>query len=213
MQQTMREGETETVQGLDLDSFLGDLDTRKKLGTEEVRLEIDPNRELQQHDVLRVMMESDRPVFTVFQIKMRLKSDPSKETVRRRLNELVELEVVKVDDYGGTDLYHISDERSNYAVPGDIRDADVPENVGLMDLVLFREPGLYDWLATTSIFLAIYLVLLGTLIDPLGNPITVEGANQFVESGLVVLIGMILLLPIIIIGEKAREVWNNSVND
>lgn len=209
----MAEADTDKIQGLDLDSFLADLNTGKKLGTEEVRLEIDPNRELQQHDVLKVMMESDRPVFTVFQIKMRLKSDPSKETVRRRLNELVELEIAKVDDYGGTDLYHTEDDRSSYAVPGDLHDTDVPKNVGLMDLLLFREPGLYDWLATTSIFLAVYLVLLGTLIDPLGNPIIVEGANQFVESGLVVLIGVILLLPIVIIGGKVRKAWDKFISD
>jgi hypothetical protein len=72
------------------------------------RIDSNLDNTLTQEHVVETMLEADRPFFSSRQLASRVKPDVSKATVRNRLNELQELDVVATEAYpDSVTLYYI----------------------------------------------------------------------------------------------------------
>jgi hypothetical protein len=81
-------------------------------------LEDDLSKELMQRHVLEVLYEGDRAFYSLSQVSSSL--DASRETVRDRLNEMVELDVLKKDAINNGDIWWINRPESEHPVPPDV---------------------------------------------------------------------------------------------
>lgn len=81
----------------------------------ENRIQRDLDKTLTQDHVVEVMVDADRPFFSARQLQARVKPDVSKATVRNRLDELQELDVVATEIYpDSVTLYYIDYEESDW---------------------------------------------------------------------------------------------------
>ena len=72
---------------------------------------------LTQEHVIETMLGSDRPFFSIRQLHARIKPDVSRATVRNRLQELQEIDVVATETYPGSiSLYYINHPKSDWPV-------------------------------------------------------------------------------------------------
>ncbi|MGB9952149.1 hypothetical protein ACOZ4F_07070 [Haloarcula marismortui] len=183
---------------------LSDIKSGKQPATDDVQLDLNADYDLQQRHVIKVMLEADRPLFSPYQIKNRLKSDPSTQTVRRRLRELVELDIVGVDEYRNHKLYHINDKRSKWAVPGDLNKDTRKEDMSLRKLVTFRAPDDLRLIVSHSALIALYLISLSVIFGWMGVEAPVSSSSNFTTAGLLVMISTYPLLVIQYIVDKVR---------
>lgn len=190
--ETQRNGD-EPRKGLGLSAF-DDVDTGKALADLDVRLEHDLSKDLRQREVVEVMLKEEQPVFSAYQIQQLLDSTVSDKTVRRRLKELVELNIVKRYQFNRKNLYYVNDRRSTHAVPGDLRDVELPKRSSFWDTFLLREPGSLDWMVNSSMLMFLYLVLLGAANETLGSPIAVSGENEFLTAAILVVMALLFVV-------------------
>ncbi|UPM42265.1 hypothetical protein MW046_09875 [Halocatena salina] len=70
---------------------------------------------LTQEHVVETMLDAERPFFSIRQLQARVKPEVSKATVRNRLNELQEINVVATETYPeSVTLYYINHPESNW---------------------------------------------------------------------------------------------------
>lgn len=162
----------------------------------ESTLEVNAGYELQLHHVVEVMLEAEEPQFSVRRVKSELKSSPSKQTVRRRLDELAELGVVETDTYENLTLYSIRDRRSKYPVPGDIVGGEDVAEARLRDLILFRAPEELRTLVAFAAYAAIYLMLIGVVLNSFDVPVPVTSSNEYVTAAVLLIISAYPLLAV-----------------
>ena len=82
---------------------------------EQLEEEEQLHNKLTQRDVVETMYHAERPFFTLQQIQQRVKPDVSKVTVRNRLDELAELDIVKTDTSADSlTLYYINHPESEW---------------------------------------------------------------------------------------------------
>jgi hypothetical protein len=73
------------------------------------RIERNLDNALTQEHVVETMLESDRPFFSIRQLHARVKPDVSRATVRNRLRELQEIDVVATETYPDSiTLYYVN---------------------------------------------------------------------------------------------------------
>ncbi|MEY7851342.1 hypothetical protein AB7C87_19335 [Natrarchaeobius sp. A-rgal3] len=88
------------------------------------RIDRNINNKLTQEHVVETMVEADRPFFSVRQIQARIKPDVGKATVRNRLNELQEIDVVATETYPESiTLYYINHPESDWPLSPDGKEA------------------------------------------------------------------------------------------
>jgi hypothetical protein len=81
------------------------------------RIDRNLDNTLTQKHVVETMLESDRPFFSIRQLHARIKPDISRATVRNRLQELQEIDVVATETYPDSiSLYYINHPESNWPV-------------------------------------------------------------------------------------------------
>lgn len=79
------------------------------------RIERNLDNALTQEHVIETMLESDRPFFSIRQLHARIKPDVSRATVRNRLRELQEIDVVATETYPDSiTLYYINHPESEW---------------------------------------------------------------------------------------------------
>lgn len=193
MRAETQRNEDDTRKEVDFSAF-DNVDTGKALADLDVRLEHDLSKDLRQREVLEVMLKEEQPVFSAYQLQQLLDSTVSDKTVRRRLKELVELNVVKRYQFNRKNLYYVNDQRSAHAVPGDLRDVELPKQSSFWDTFLLREPGSLDWMVNSSMMMFFYLILLGAANETLGSPITVSGENEFVTAAMLVMMALLFVV-------------------
>lgn len=185
---------------------LSAIPTGKQLENETVSLEVNPSYDLQQRDVARVMLSADQPYFSIEQLRSRLKSNPSQQTIRRRLSELDELGIVTTEEFRNHSLYCINDARSAWGVPGDLPGAEAFERATLRDLATFRAPRTLKQGVQHAGAFAMYLVLLGAVVASLGVSAPISSSNGFITAALLLMIAVYPLYAVQLIVDKAREV-------
>src|SRR6056297_49201 len=81
----------------------------------EDRIDATLEKKLTQRHVVEVMLESDRPFFSIRQLQSRVRPTVSTETVRNRLDELREIDVVAAETYPETiTLYYVNHPESKW---------------------------------------------------------------------------------------------------
>ena len=79
------------------------------------RLDQNLDNALSQKHVVETMVDSERPFFSARQLQALVKPDVSKATVRNRLNELQEIDIVATEAYPeSVTLYYINYQESNW---------------------------------------------------------------------------------------------------
>lgn len=84
------------------------------------RTSINPSHEVQEREVARIFVESDRPYLTRRQVQSKLEGNPSKGTVIDRLSGLCEVEVLAADELEGGNIYWLENEKLNWPIPPDV---------------------------------------------------------------------------------------------
>jgi hypothetical protein len=99
----------------------------------EDKLESNSSRVVQQEDIVRVIEESSKEKpWSRYMIQQHLDADPAKKTVKDRLDELVELEVLDQYEYTNQTLYDLAYDPI-VTDGGHLRDAN------LVELATFRD--------------------------------------------------------------------------
>ncbi|MFP8952361.1 hypothetical protein ACLI4Z_05205 [Natrialbaceae archaeon A-arb3/5] len=140
------------------------------------RLDPEPNKKLTQRHVLETMVASERPFFSTEQLRARVDPDVSKETVRNRLNELREIDIISTETYPESiTLYYVNHPESNWPLSPEGKQAlshETPlETLSLGDFIRLRNPAGIRTLVLAGFQLSLVLFCLGTisalfLIDP-----------------------------------------------
>lgn len=90
---------------------------------EEIKSRIDPSSydmELTQRHVALEFVYGERPFYTVAQMHAALGSDVSSDTVRSRMDELEERNVLKSEQVNNGSIYWLIDEDSKWPIPSDV---------------------------------------------------------------------------------------------
>jgi hypothetical protein len=88
------------------------------------RIQRDLDKTLTQAHVVEVMVDAERPFFSARQLQARVKPEVSKATVRNRLDELQEIDVVATETYpDAVTLYYIDHEASDWPLSPEGRHA------------------------------------------------------------------------------------------
>lgn len=151
------------------------------------RIDHDFTKKLTQEHVVETMLAAERPFFSAEQIRARVTPDVSKETVRNRLNELREIDVVATEAYPDTiTLYYINHPQSAWPVSPEGQQAlahETPlDTLSVTDFVRLRNPAGIRTLVLAGFQLSLVLFSLGAVtavlpVDPsIGSGVRLWGA-------------------------------------
>ncbi|PCR92736.1 helix-turn-helix domain-containing protein [Natrinema ejinorense] len=162
------------------------------------RIDRNLDNTLTQRHVVETMFESERPFFSIRQLQARVKPDISKATVRNRLNELQEIDVVATETYPeSVTLYYIDYPESDWPLSPEGKRALVTDSpldrLSTRDFLTMR-----DTAGIRTLVLAGFQLTL--VAFAFGGVLTVVGADIGTQSDIVLwdtavdLFGISLLL-------------------
>jgi len=164
------------------------------------RLQQNLRNKLTQSHVVDTMLESERPFFSITQVKAELKPDVDRGTVRNRLTELQELDIVSEQAYSGVSLFHINHPESDWpltpegkrALDGETR----LETISPKDLITLQDSKAIDTIALSGLYLVGIMVVLAGVMSAAGIPGPVESSHQVLTAAILLfmLIFSILLV-------------------
>lgn len=152
------------------------------------RIDHDINKKLTQRHLVETMLEAERPFFSAEQIRARVRPDVSKETVRNRLEELREIDVVAAETYPESiTLYFINHPESNWPLSPEGERAlsfETPlETLSLGDFVRLRNPAGIRTLVLAGFQLSLLLFAIGVIAAPLAVEPPVRSTSGYVAVG------------------------------
>lgn len=137
--------------------------------------QIEPNlkNDLRRKDVAEAFFEADRPYLETSHVKERVDGEYTRDTVSRRLNELVDAGVLRKDSTGNADQYWVANDYSHWMIPDDVVviSDDNPEAITWNDLLndkLSRNLGWGLLFSAVSGIMVTGLALLAGAIGPGG---------------------------------------------
>ncbi len=149
----------------------------------------DPNVSLKltQRHVVETMLAADRPFFSAEQVRARVSPDVSKETVRKRLLELREIDVVAAETYPESiTLYYVDHPESDWPLAPEAKAAlarETPlETLSASDFLRLRNPAGIRTLVLAGFQLSLVLFAIGAgaavaAVDP-----AVGSENRFLSA-------------------------------
>lgn len=178
---------------------------------------IDPalNNKLTQRHVVETMLNAERPLFSIRQLQARLKPDVGKGTVRNRLDELREIDVVAAEAYPESiTLYHINHPESSWPLSPEgkraLADESPVENLSVIGVLTFRDSVGIRRMATAGIRLSVILFITGVIMSAFGIPAPIWGEHRMWTAAYLLLVVCFLLLVIERIATKVRT--NRGMN-
>jgi hypothetical protein len=163
------------------------------------RIDHDFKKKLTQEHVVETMLHADRPFFSAEQIRARVTPEVSKETVRNRLDELRELDVVSTEAYPDTiTLYYINHPDSSWPVSPEGRQAlahETPlDTLSVTDFVRLRNPAGIRTLVLAGFQLSLVLFSLGAVTAALSVDIALGSSIRlWAAAGNLFLVCLVLL--------------------
>lgn len=154
----------------------------------ENRIDRSLEKKLTQRHVVETMLEAERPYFSAEQIRARVRPDVSKETVRLRLNELRERDVIAADTYPESiTLYYVNHPESNWPLSPEGRDAlalETPlETLSVGDFLRLRNPAGIRTLVLAGFQLTLVLFAIGIVAPLVSSDPLVQSTNGYWEAG------------------------------
>lgn len=165
----------------------------------EHRLDQNLDHKLTQRHVVETMVTADRPFFSITQLQARLKPDVSRETVRNRLDELREIDVVAAETYpDAITLYFVNHPESNWPLTPEGRDALTRSNpldrLSLRDFLTLRDPAGIRTLVLAGLQLSLLMFCLGIVLSAVGVTRLVTSSQSFwTAAGCLFLVSLALL--------------------
>ncbi|NGM67465.1 hypothetical protein G6M89_00325 [Natronolimnobius sp. AArcel1] len=175
----------------------------------DTRIDDGLNKKLTQRHVVETMLEADRPYFSAEQIRARVRPDVSKETVRLRLNELLEIDVIAADTYPESiTLYYINHPDSHWPLSPEGKDALVHETpletLSVGDFLRLRNPAGIRTLVLAGFQLGLVLFALGIVAAPIAGDPVVQSSNAYWEAAGNLFVLCVVLLVLERVARKIR---------
>lgn len=177
---------------------------------------IDPalDKKLTQRHVVEVMLESDRPFFSIQQLQSRVRPTVSKETVRNRLDELREIDVVAAETYPETiTLYYVNHPESRWPLSPEGKRAlehETPlETLSLGDFLRLRNTAGIRTLVLAGFQLSLLLFCVGVVMIVLTMDAPVDASH-----GLLAAAGNLFVVCLLLLGVErlVRSVRDDGVS-
>ncbi|GAB7021045.1 hypothetical protein [Halostagnicola bangensis] len=178
----------------------------------EGRIDSSLNKKLTQRHVVETMAETERPFFSAEQIRARVGPDVSKETVRNRLNELREIDVIAAETYPESiTLYYVNYPESNWPLSPEGKEAlsrETPlETLSVGDFIRLRNPAGIRTLVLAGFQLSLVLFAVSFLVAPVPFELAVQSDSTFLSAAL----NLFFVCVILLFAERlARTVRNRS---
>lgn len=170
---------------------------------------LDPNldHKLTQRHVVETMLGVDRPFFSVTQLKVRLKPDVSVETVRNRLDELREIDVVAAETYPDSiTLYYVNHPESNWPLSPEGHEALTRTNpldrMSLGDFLRLRDPAGVRTLVLAGLQWSLVTFCLGIVLTSVGIDRLVTSTQSFWTTSI-----SLLLVSLALLGAERAARW------
>lgn len=164
------------------------------------RIDHNLNRKLTQRHLVETMIDAERPFFSAEQTRARVRPDVSKETVRNRLNELRDMDVVAAETYPeAITLYYVNDPASKWPLSPEGKRALAKETplgtLSLSDFLRLRNPAAIRTLVLAGFQLSLLVFVLGVVAAPLSIEPPVRSTSGFLEvAGNLFLVSLLLYL-------------------
>ena len=144
---------------------------------------------LSQRHVVETMLEADRPFFSVRQLQARLRPDVSTATVRNRLNELREIDVVAAESYPDSiTLYYLNHPESGWPLSPEgkraLRERTPIDGLSLRAFLTLSDAQGIRTLVLSGFQLSLLLVVLGAALVPFGIDPAFGGDSGTIAAGL-----------------------------
>ncbi|MFB1065724.1 hypothetical protein [Natrinema sp. H-ect4] len=180
---------------------------------------IDPalDKKLTQQHVVEVMLESERPFFSIQQLRARVKPTVSKETVRNRLDELREIDVVAAETYPDTiTLYYVNHPESQWPLSPDGKRAlahDSPlETLSARDFLRLRNPAGIRTLVLAGFQLSLVLFCVGVGMIVLSIEAPVDASHGlWAAAGNLFVVCLVLLFAERAVRNRRDDGANGSI--
>jgi hypothetical protein len=165
------------------------------------RIDRNLNNKLTQRHVVETMLEADRPFFSLRQLQARVKPDVGKGTVRNRLNELQEIDVVATETYPESiTLYYVDHPESDWPLSPEGKRALTDESplnrLSLRGFLTFEDTAGIRALVLAGFQLSLLLFALGALTLVSGVDFAVESDSPLLATAFN-LFGICLLLALL----------------
>ncbi|QGA83691.1 hypothetical protein [Halomicrobium sp. LC1Hm] len=166
----------------------------------EDRIDKDLDKTLTQQHVVETMVESERPFFSTKQLQARVKPDVCKATVRNRLDELRELDVVATESYPeSVTLYYIDYPETSWPLSPAGKHALATETpldrLSTRGFLTLTETAGIRTLVLAGLQLSLALFVFGGILTILGTDISTTGSDiAFWDTAFDLLLFCLLLL-------------------
>ena len=165
----------------------------------EDRLDPTLDHKLTQRHVVETMVEADRPFFSVTQLQARLKPAVSRETVRNRLDELCEIDVVAAETYPDSiTLYYVNHPESNWPLSPEGHAALTTETpldrLSLRGFLTLSDTAGIRTLVLAGLQLSLLTFCIGVVVSTLGVDEAIETSYSFLTTSIALLLVSIALL-------------------
>lgn len=174
----------------------------------EERLDPELNNKLTQRHVVETMLAAERPFFSIRQLQARLKPDVSRETVRNRLNELLEIDVVSAETYPESiTLYYVNHPESNWPLTPEgakaLRNDNPLDSLSVRDFLAMRDTAGIRTLVLAGFQMTLVLLTLGAIMAIAGMDSPITSDHEVVTAALLL---FSLSLGIMILERIARRI-------
>lgn len=133
----------------------------------EKKIKLNPDHDLQERAVAEVFInEKERPYLTRKQVEARLDGDYSRATVLNRLNGLVSVDVLDVDELENGGIYWIKNDVSQWPIPTDVSVEKKPDEMTVSEFFNQKPVSYGQW--------GVALILVSTLAIWIGGILGVQ---------------------------------------
>lgn len=175
------------------------------------QLEFDRGNDLQQGHVAEVMYHGNRPYYSLRHMVVGLDHNFSRDTIRTRLDEMTEADVLKKEVVNNGDIWWINHPKSKWPIPSDVQVSSVPEEATVSEF--FSQPHIFT--AVICILTAAgsgVILWIGTLqsagsisLPFAASEILALGLSVILVSYLGILLAVVMWITREAIGELAED--------
>lgn len=163
------------------------------------RIDRNLDNTLTQEHVVETMLASERPYFSIRQLHARIKPDVTRATVRNRLRELQEIDVVEMETYPDSiTLYHINHPESTWPLSPEGKralSADTPlDRLSTRGFLTLSDTAGIRTLVLAGFQLSLVLFALGGVLTVVGVDVSTQSDMILWDTALDLLLVSLLLL-------------------
>ena len=114
------------------------------------QMTLDPTKDLQCGHVAEIIYHGDRPYYNLTRMQKRLEFEHSEDTIRDRLNELTDMEILKRERLNNGDVWWLNDPNTDWPKPPDAEIVPASDELTISEFLSLPE----NLLAVLGVFAA-----------------------------------------------------------